>query len=163
MAARTRGVTEMFEDLIKKKLVKKTLATPPSGFNHNHFENIIDNLVVLNRQNRQKYNKGDYVYDTYIKNYCTVIVDIGRKTGKTHYIKQHVKSADAIIVLSNAMKDQYKGTKADVFSTGQIPAKKPSNHKIIYIDNATFMTKIMNLIYEKFAAPVEDQTFILLG
>lgn len=157
----------MFEDIIKNKKMK--IDWPNNikfEFKKIEFENLVTNLINLNK--RHRINKILIPYESYLKEYCTVRVDIGRQIGKTHYIISNATKNDCIIVHNVATKRNIKiFTKAKVYTIKNIYNKIPGNiFKNIWIDEASWMDnniKNLDFLYSLFANKSVEQTFIFFG
>ena len=125
-------------------------------------------VIALNKENRDRLNEWEHYSPTnYLKEFCTVHLDIGRQVGKTTFITKHANENDAVVTFLNWRND--KGIK--VFSSSEdiarLRSKKEHSYKNIFIDEPDFVFRRVaeySEILEAFASKdYKNQTFILLG
>lgn len=136
---------------------------------------VLDKMIILNKKNRElkkEWSKeyfGRDGFTSYLKEFCTVIFDIGRQVGKTEYIRKTAKENDAIIVLKGQMKYQYRGFD-NLFSYSEIMVNHNnsfSEFENIYVDEFSSIQNHKNeflpYLYHTLGRYNINQTFILLG
>ena len=141
----------------------------------NKFFSLLDNIIELNKEVREYRNdiKEIIGLNSYLKEYCTIKLEICRQIGKTEYIKRKCnKENDLIIVLKDVYRDEFEDyvyDKRDVISIRSF-MNNTSYYKIktyekIWVDNFVFVSKIMDMdfIYDVIGREDIEQTFIFLG
>ena len=160
----------MFSDIIKKQSKGRPSIKPKAPGNPFWvFEDLLDELIKFNQNNRK--NKDLFDNESYLREYCTVRLDIGRQIGKSSYIKNHIKDNDALIVLSYDLYENYTGHKGSGFILDKLMnGEYTGTHTIIWFDNFSCchyhgqkVKDVENKIYKDFANPKIEQTFIFLG
>ncbi len=73
-----------------------------------NFAHLVDGLIALNEYHRDVLPMG--VRETmspahYASEFCTIAVDVGRRIGKTQYIKDHANAESLIVVANQAQRD----------------------------------------------------------
>jgi hypothetical protein len=135
---------------------------------------VLDKIIVLNKKNRElkkewsreRFGRSGYI--NYLSEFCTVIFDIGRQVGKTNYIRKTAKENDAIIVLKEQMKYQYRDFN-NVFSYTRIMNNEHVFGKFenIFVDEFSSIqnhkNEFLSYLYHTLGRYNINQTFILLG
>lgn len=146
------------------------------------FEQIVDDAIAFSKQNRMLYKEHfGSIQETmhaaaFAREFCTVHLDMGRRTGKTTYIKQHAGPDDVTIVMTaETRRREFVSVWGEVFAAHEVADDRfwmsrrgkslgsPSN--IVYIDEPELVQRRCSLdrIYQTFATGAFDQTFVLLG
>src|SRR5574343_1099305 len=108
-----------------------------------------DSLIKLNQDLRNqlcfdKQKQDDWIgKENYYKEYATIKLDIGRQTGKTTYIKEHLNDDNSIVFVSaNRIKDfTYKNYKDKCFIINNLNPLidiNLSNIEYVFIDDASW-------------------------
>lgn len=143
------------------------------------FKQIVDAAITLSEETRKLNEEHfDSIRQTmhpaaFAREFCTVHIDLGRRTGKTTYIQEHEALGDVIVTPTFAMKKYgLENTLAECFTASQIKDEKflmsrrgKPTGRYVFIDEPELVTRICPLdrIYTAFATGALDQTFILLG
>ena len=135
------------------------------------FFEVIDNLIYLNKANRNDSFSEHVSLRLYIKNFCTVLCDIGRATGKTSYIKSRATSKNLVIVHNMRLKRElYYDCVADVMSADTLENYSGGyfsgmHYNTIYIDEprSVFAICSFDRIIDIFGMMSDIPTFVLLG
>lgn len=136
--------------------------------NGSSYDYAIRLLISINRENRVKYNDAKIMYPLYryVREFCTISVDVGRGVGKTEFIQNHASYQDLVIVFSKTEKERLaKKIPAIVLTPDEIVSLRPSRiFETIYIDEPDLVfryqdkdTILKNIIFS------ENQTIIMLG
>jgi len=137
---------------------------------YSDFVDLINKAIELNKSNRQL----DYIKEaidilsvkTFLEEYGTVNINIGRRTGKTKYIMNHVRENDCIVLPSPNIKVKIYGKGNhynfiylnDLFSDENLP-----KYDRVYVELTNFFdTFKLDRVYERLAKH-PDQTFVILG
>ncbi len=136
----------------------------------NRFHAAIDNLVALNKELRKCLNpeiKEELSPVEYAIEFCTVTCNIGRRIGKSEYIRRRANELthSLIIVPTENMALDYDALK--VLTADQVieGAAVTERYDVVFIDEFSFVfyNGRQNKIYSKLAFKGRDTTFILLG
>lgn len=127
------------------------------------FEEIVTKLIKTNHINRllHKDIKPTLSHLHWLREFCTISINMGRAMGKTRYIRLHANSNDVIISRNlrccylNGVHFTVNSIKYDV-----IKGIYPEN---IWIDDAHLTNDEKTLIYRTFYRDDINQTFIFLG
>ena len=100
----------------------------------------------------------------FAREFCTIHINIGRRTGKTEYIKRNATKTDVVVVASRQMREIYSGVNVPVVSVDGIVDWSKGRRAVstIYIDEPELMHKFVGIIYESLFRNA-NQTFVLLG
>jgi hypothetical protein len=135
---------------------------------HVAFRLLVDNARFVNKQYRSQVS-GDITNTLtafhYAVEYGTVVLNVGRQTGKTTYIVDHATKDDLVIVPNVRASQSFSECPADILIAGSlIDNFKGNRYNNIYIDEPRYVDKKLNIdqIYFTFARDY-TQTFILLG
>ncbi|HBD93009.1 MAG TPA: hypothetical protein DC057_02425 [Spirochaetia bacterium] len=128
----------------------------------NDFFNVVDQLIELNKQNRNTTAKKYLDEISYLKQYCTIIVDIGRNVGKTTYIRSRAKENDLIIVSSMF---SIIGTKSHQEILYNQTSFRNNGYETIYIDEPKRCFAELNFdeFLQRIVNSKLEQTIICLG
>lgn len=132
------------------------------------FHNIIDTLILLNLDARQKYAqvKEKISHRQWVEEHCIVSCDIGRATGKTEYIKRRVKQHDLICTFDTKTRDDlFKQVNCNVLAAQQIKyGVQNKKFNTIFVDEPALVFQEIerNIFFDKLIHNGE-QTFIMLG
>lgn len=136
------------------------------------FHPLLDALVALNKVHRGEFSKESakafYSADYYARNFCTVVCDIGRMSGKTEYIKRRADKDSLVIVHSVEAAVHLYGrrTPYTLCSARQLErVASAKKFKTIYVDEPalTLRSVGMDRLYRLLADASCEQTFVLLG
>lgn len=138
--------------------------------------NLVDSLIKLNKENRKNRNirREDYDLISYLREFCTVKLDIGRITGKTSYIINRATKNDIVIVSRMLIQKRMFDKKCEsyVYTINDILGRryKIKNYNNIFVDDFSYITinpekkeYILRELYYFLGNSSIDQTFILLG
>lgn len=127
------------------------------------FEEIVTKLIKTNHINRllHKDIKPALSHLHWLREFCTISINMGRAIGKTRYIRLHANSND-VIISRNLRCCYLNGVHFTVNSIkyGVIKGIYPEN---IWIDDAHLTDDEKTLIYRTFYRDNINQTFIFLG
>lgn len=139
------------------------------------FHIIITELMKMNLESRGRITSNIMtlpMFPMFAYEYCTIKVHIGRRTGKTEYIRRYATKHDAVIVAQEQQKKTLfpNGIKAALFSAGELKSEFEagdrdfSKYFNIFLDEPSyiFQTLDINTLYQKFTKS-DTQTFIWLG
>jgi hypothetical protein len=134
--------------------------------NYDKFHQAIDTLIEINKSNKTEFNKSlnfDRVSDElYKKEFCTVKVDIGRRSGKTEYIKRNAKANDLIIapklITGRFLYEGLNYVSANTLKFESLLVEK-ALYNNIYIDEPSLHKNID----QYYRLGCRDSTFIFLG
>lgn len=151
-----------------------TIETSCSKEITSEFEQLILDAVKLNKENRKRKDiidaKGTLTPIAYIREFCTVHLDIGRATGKTAFIKKYATEGDVILTFSAEQLNIFKRSLAVALWPAEVDdlvtvAKIPAN--TVYIDEPKLLFKLVGnyseIIWHLIKDTYYNQTFILLG
>lgn len=140
------------------------------------FEQVIDKLLELNKKLREQHEKTHPLQVggllNWLFNFCTVQCNIGRASGKTHYVNKNAERNDLIIVGQLDDKRYYYKAKAMVLSVNEINmhnALKGEDWLIdrIFIDDPTRCFKnppeFDRFMHNLLSRVNVDSTIIMLG
>lgn len=135
------------------------------------FSILVHSLIELNKRRRNPdlcINGLQY----YLREYCTIKIDIGRQTGKSTYIGSNFKENDLIITYNLNMcrlfKERFPNTQNNIISfrslINQIELYGEKTYDTIWIDEYSIINQKTNIdvIYE-YLGKNENQTFVFLG
>jgi hypothetical protein len=146
--------------------------------NEQAFSQIVDTAVGFSVQNRRQYFehfkqiRAGMHPAAFAREFCTVHIDLGRRTGKTTYIKQRAEPGDVIITMTaDALRRDFSQIDVDCYAAWMIAAERFQQSyrgkapRLIFIDEPELVQHYCKLetIYNLFAGDTPDQTFILLG
>jgi hypothetical protein len=103
---------------------------------------------------------------------CTVRCDIGRRTGKTEYIKQNAGKSDLIVTSSQMLKSSlFANMPCDVITMGDLNKPewllgKSGDFKTIWVDEPFMIFdshKALTEFYIRICRQGKDQTFVFMG
>ena len=136
------------------------------------FFSVVDSMLAYNHQRRLDM-AGHLVHSMspvqYAMDFCTVKVDIGRRTGKTEYVKQRADEWSLVIVPNNNLTKGYPDNIIVVSITEIVRwhdmfrgARKP---RTVYIEEPQMVFRAIPQpdLYYRLVDEIYDQTFILLG
>lgn len=138
-----------------------------------HFQNMLNQAIQLNKQLRQRERvceiKKLISVGTYLREFGTVQLNIGRHTGKTFFLQNLVPPGSLIIFENYVSDDTIKVCRAHgsvVLTMSELMKKDtPINldfHDVFVDDFSWFDQKKTIAFYEKIAKNC-DQTVVLLG
>jgi len=137
---------------------------------YDDFHNAVDTLVRLNLENRHKLDKDMRLrlgVTHLAMEFHTVRCDIGRRSGKSEYIKRRAKHGDLIVVARDPMKTIYRDAQAEVLSAAEISEDTTAEFSLdrVFIDEPRLVAEVSNLahLYSVLARENSRQVFILLG
>jgi hypothetical protein len=141
---------------------------------YKEFHKLIDGLISLNKANRIKLKNGLDGCDPvmYAIELCTVRCDIGRRTGKTEYIKQNAGKSDLIVTSSQMLKSSlFANMPCDVITMGDLNKPewllgKSGDFKTIWVDEPFMIFdshKALTEFYIRICRQGKDQTFVFMG
>ncbi len=135
------------------------------------FFDMVDGMITYNERSRKPIshlsNSMNPVH--YAMEFCTVKVDVGRRTGKTEYVKRRADEYSLVIVHNNNLTKGYPDHIIVVSITELVGHNgvffgriKP---RTIYIEEPqmVFRTIPQHELYYRLVDEIYDQTFILLG
>ena len=132
------------------------------------YEQIVLDAIKLNLHNRVKHKKhSKFLYaPEFAHDYCTVRLDIGRRTGKTSFIAKWASNNDLVIVHNQHMKHDFKNSAATIYTTYESRNKMNLHNYFcnIYVDNASLIDN--DTIYDLYISSSHfmfQPTFVLLG
>jgi len=142
------------------------------------FFNLMNKLIQFNKINRKNITK-QYINSVgmvnYLKEYCTVKVDIGRQIGKSTYISNNFKDNDLIITINMSMSKDFVRNfytfykyERNIVSYRTLLNKKDlyklKTYDTIWVDEYSIINRQtdMSFIYD-YLGKNENQTFIFLG
>lgn len=140
---------------------------------------ILSSMIEANQEIRNQFPeiRKEIEYAYYLKEFCTLKLDVGRRTGKTQYIIDNGNAASCVVVRNQdwagTLYNARAGTTTDsglmVITFNQLitsPKGKYITYNTIYVDEP-YMTlpnsKDRYKFYERIANPTLDQTIIMLG
>lgn len=134
---------------------------------------MMDNLISLNKMNRNINCYKAFGLMSFLVKYCTVKIDIGRQSGKTEYIFKHAKENDLIILYNLQFKrsclERYNNIKCDISTIRQINNNRENNRELklydtIWVDEYSFIKRKndVDFIYNYFGKDI-NQTFVFMG
>ncbi len=130
------------------------------------FARALDFLISLNLQNQMAFSTQETFISNkqWCKEFATIRCDIGRRCGKTHYIKSRANFGDLIITNKYNQKKMFMHPipSAHVISQSELEmtgAIWPRYHRI-YIDEPGKLN--LDLVYDIFARDAR-QLFMILG
>ena len=135
----------------------------------NRFHVAIDELIELNKLNRKvnSINKNVLNYTHYLAEFCTVRVDVGRRIGKTEYVKDNYYPYTDILIVNNFNQKRYYPMDFVVYTIDEVVEGfvrkshlKPEN---VWIDDAFLTEEELKIVYNLFEDKNIEQTFIILG
>lgn len=140
------------------------------------FHHCIDELIKINLAFREKARPHfeKISPQLWLRDFCTVIVDIGRQTGKTEYICRRATKDDLVITYSMVSANKFPdGRIFEVVSAESADFRKTllaNKYKRIFIDEAGLVFRLMSFndilrhySDKKLVVDLENTTFILLG
>lgn len=138
-------------------------------YNYDDFHATLDTLLRLNREHRDEAK----AWATHLpaldwaEDFCTVTCDIGRRTGKTEWIKRTATEEDLIVVPDLYVAQQwYKGqTRATVVSARTLDREvRGRKFKTVFVDEPRFVFEVIRRDeFYSLLAVDPDMTFVLLG
>jgi hypothetical protein len=134
--------------------------------NFDAYAKAIDGLIELNQSRRKLFNQKDLMFPVeFAQEFCVVRCDIGRRSGKTEYIRSRAKKDDLVIAHSESSLDvSYRDLVCETKSARNLRNLKPKRFNMIFIEEPSFvfdrfsMSDIFGLLVRD-----ADQTFVLLG
>ena len=134
------------------------------------YHSIIDQLVALNMEHRKRHfaQREHISPEAWAREFATVRCDIGRRSGKSGYIKLRAKELD-LIVAPNMIIAQHVFARApcDVITPTNVMKLAPGRarqYKTIFIDEPALVFHAVPAEELYFKLSNDDgQTFILLG
>ncbi len=140
-------------------------------YKYDAFHKVIDELIELNLLHRKEFEKELRLFSPieFFREFGTIHCDIGRRTGKTEYIKKRAKKHDLVIVRTYRMTKELYGDikdKTNISSAEQaIDYSRGKRFERIFIDEPGMMGKEMIDSFYKYIghSDYKDQIFILLG
>jgi hypothetical protein len=148
-----------------------TIPEPTSPALQSSFFDMVDNMIKLNRQHRMNLpmNVPTSISPVqFAMEFCTVKCDIGRRTGKTGYVKYKADENSFIIVPEHQLVRSYpknlivKCVRDIIHFPNIFHGKKAQT---IYIDEPQMVFRSIPQpdLYYRLVDEMYDQTFILLG
>jgi len=140
----------------------------------NDFDSIVDRLISLNKELRKriKHVRDEITTIAYRKQFCTVKCNIGRRSGKSFYIKERAGKND-IIICMGSQRHCYVGTEAAVMDINQFKNLYCCAGsclfavfvKNIFVDEPSFsIGRDMKRFYEVVSRYFDDDiTIVMLG
>lgn len=135
--------------------------------NFDQYHKAIDELISLNLANRTKL--AEYIPmmspAEWALEFCTVRCDIGRRTGKSEYIKARAKDGDLIIVQNFKTKlHLFSKVPCDVETPKTLRGNKLKRFGTVFVDEPSLVFRVMspNDLFTLLAHDSE-QTFVMLG
>lgn len=147
----------------------------------NTFGKLVAGLIEQNKINRTTAAKcTGYEYDPvhYALDFCTVHVNIGRRSGKTHLIDDLAIANDVALFGSSALLNWYKYEhhqfgalntvcNPDALRAWEIKSRSIDYAYTVFVDEPALVSRAYNMsieeIYRHLVCPRSDQTFVLLG
>jgi len=137
---------------------------------YDDFHNAVDTLVRLNLENRHKLDEGMCLRLGVVQlamEFHTVRCDIGRRSGKSEYIKRRAKHSDLIVVAHDSVKRIYRDAKAEVLSAPEISEDAVAEYSLdrVFVDEPFLVSRelLLTHLYSVLARNNSNQVFILLG
>jgi len=139
---------------------------------YNKFHQLVDQLIELNhvKRIRERILRGipdDIYLLSYLKEFCTIRVDIGRRTGKTSYIIKRANENSLVIVCNQKEKNRLLGTlknDTNIVTYSEVETHRFRGHNKVYdfifIDDIDAIN--LFLIYNTFGKD-KSQTFVIFG
>ena len=140
-----------------------------SGNDYLEFARCLDSLIALNIKHRKSLPdlSKELSIIAYAQELCTVRCDIGRRTGKTRYIKERADKNSLVVVANRAVLETcFRDVNFEVKTAFQLERRSMGFEakKNIYVDEPKLVFHdIDELTFYKSFARNSDQTFILLG
>jgi len=136
------------------------------------FQALMGLLVSLNHNRRRSLDpriEEALGPSNYLRDFCTIRVNIGRCTGKTHFIQSNATDDDFIIVPNLNIKQFYVEsgflkTRVSTISS-PIPGKPPEKVNVFYVDEPSYCFKTKESL-DKFydlAAQYQAHTIVMVG
>ena len=138
---------------------------------YNQFHDAIDNLRALNLEHRKAMLEyaPQMSMAYFAAEFCTVKADIGRRTGKTEYIRDRATQDDLIIAANRTIsRNLFSGLPAQVLTPDDLERKAIGGaipyFRTIFIDEPEMVLRRTSLrnIYMMLARD-NEQTFVMLG
>jgi hypothetical protein len=136
----------------------------------NDFYEILDNLIIFNKQYRPKDAKIALSPVHYLKEFCTVSVNPGRGVGKTSYILDRAKNGDLVIVPPFVrmahLYAQIVPMNLGLYMLGTNTFRgERYEYETIYVDepNKCFVEMDFYEFLRRIAVPEIEQTIVCLG
>lgn len=139
----------------------------------NKFQSIVDELLSMNLENRKFTTHARKILSPlqYLKEICTVHVDIGRCSGKTDYIIQKATKDDLIVVANQATAVSIRENIIHpenmniIYGNTNFPRKPFDGFKIMYVDDPKFCFQKIDYytICKFFLSEEIEQTIVMLG
>lgn len=139
---------------------------------------ILSLMIEANQAIRKEFPEAKEQIDTpyYLAEFCTIRLNIGRRTGKTQYIKDNSNINSCVIVPKEDWARNLYGVRSgNVNNDGLMvlticnllanPKDKYNKYTTIYIDEPSFVfpDNDTHRFYAKIANPHLDQTIIMVG
>jgi hypothetical protein len=136
-----------------------------------NFQALVDLLVSTNHERRRTIDpliEQALSPAQYLREFCTVHVNIGRCTGKTHYIQSRYDQGDFVVVANLHTKRYYQEEGYDNIGVwgmptrGFLPNKKMN---AVYVDepNLCFINEVELSRFYDVAASYNAHTIVMLG
>lgn len=151
----------------------RLLTNPPNPIKDLPFFTVVDNMIAYNMQRRNE--MAAHLVQSgmspvhFAMEFCTVKCDVGRRTGKTEYVKQRADQYSLVIVPNKQMVKGYPPN-IIVKSIGELTGQNSvrfgrTKPRTIYIEEPqmVFQTMRQHELYYRLVDDTIDQTFVLLG
>lgn len=124
------------------------------------FEEVMDNLLVLNYTNRLKHKNTPLSEESKLREFGLIQVNPGRGVGKSTYIAQTATARDLVIIPNSPSRFLYKDCKAEIVYSLDIKSKSDMYDKI-WVDEPMLTKCNAEMLTHLFAGKVN--TIIMLG
>ena len=129
---------------------------------------LIDKMVQINKNLRQEVLKAMEECSEKMDSHCfakehgTVRFSVGRRGGKTEYIKARATTEDCVVAISRDVVERIYGKDLKTNFLFVEDASEIREYKNIYIEVNMLNGVNLNWVYDRLAM-TRDQTFIILG
>lgn len=135
--------------------------------NFDQYHEMIDELIYLNLAHRAEFAEYKPMVPpaVWAREFCTVRCNIGRRTGKSEYIKARAREGDLIIAPNLQMRRHlFPNMVCDVETPSTLNGKKFKRFDTVFVDEPSLVFLVMSPS-DLFALLAHDgeQTFVMLG
>lgn len=134
---------------------------------HKQFHSLLDDLIVLNLLNRSRVVGCKEILSptSWAREFCTISCDIGRRTGKSEYIKTRANKGDLLVVATPQVRHCVFPTMLCTIATPELVKNlQQTKFNTIFVDEPSLVFRLLEreTLY-KYLAHDGEQTFIMLG
>ena len=136
--------------------------------NFEKFHDALDTLIALNHEARAEHAQVLDMYSPpqWAKEFCVVACDIGRRTGKSEYIRRRAKAGDLVVTMNLAARTaMFRDVKCEVLTAQQLEREtKARKFNTIFVDEPAVILDAAGR--DKFFGLFVlngEQTFVMLG